>query len=298
LRAHSGAIAFAPPNLTNRRSDESTLAHGSHTSHDMTALRRLGACVVATSSVFNGGAAASSAHSVVPPRFFFNATTAAENDAIALRVEQAPSLREREIRLYLVPAGLAATMRSRFDSRLSFIGSVRSSRRARLVFTVPPLTPGSYALAFWCRGCLPRGQGLGLQASPKLRITAPIGEGCSTTRPNGHRPFGALPAWSGWNYHGNGKLFALLRSDGRLVTNPLGGYKMRWSANKGVSGQFTVRYWMLDPLSAPLAARTGTLNGSDSMMSQMRFEPRCWQISGRVGDVSLSFVAQVVLGSS
>jgi hypothetical protein len=263
----------------------------------MAALRRLGACVVVASSVFIGGASVSSAHSVVP-RFSFNPTSAAENDAIALRVEQAPSLREREIWLYLVPAGLAATISSRFDSRLSFIGSVRSSRRARLVFTVPPLTAGSYALAFWCRGCLPRGQGLGLQTSPKLRITAPVAEGCPTTKPNGHRPLGALPAWSRWNYHGNGKPFALLRSDGTVVSDPLGGYKMRWAANQGVSGPFTVRYWMLDPPSAPLAARTGTLSGSDSTMSQMRFEPGCWEIIGRLGDVSLSFVAQVVLGSS
>ncbi len=235
------------------------LGHGSYPSYEMAALRRLGARVVVASSVFIGGASVSSAHSVVP-RFSFNPTSAAENDAIALRVEQAPSLREREIWLYLVPAGLAATISSRFDSRLSFIGSVRSSRRARLVFTVPPLTAGSYALAF--------------------------------------RPLGALPAWSRWNYHGNGKLFALLRSDGTVVSDPLGGYKMRWAANQGVSGPFTVRYWMLDPPSAPLAARTGTLSGSDSTMSQMRFEPGCWEIIGRLGDVSLSFVAQVVLGSS
>jgi hypothetical protein len=29
-------------------------------------------------------------------------------------------------------------------------------------------------------------------------------------------------------------------------------------------------------------------------MSQMGFEPGCWQITGRLGDVSLSFVVQVV----
>jgi hypothetical protein len=260
------------------------------------ALRRLESCIVLASSVFIGGAAASGTDSAVP-RFSLNATTAAANDEVALRVERAPGLRRREIRLYLVPAGIAATVRSRFDSRLSFIGSVRSARRARVVFTVPPLTAARYALAYWCSGCLPARQGLGLHASPKLRITVPVVNGCPTTEANAHRPLGALPAWSGWNYHGNGKLFVLLRSDGTLVTNPLGGYKMRWAANQGVSGAFTVRYRMLDPPSAPVTARTGTLNGSDSTMSQMRFEPGCWQITGRLGDVSLSFVAQVVLGS-
>jgi hypothetical protein len=58
-----------------------------------------------------------------------------------------------------------------------------------------------------------------------------------------------------------------------------------------------VWYWTLDPPSAPLTARTGTLTGSDPTMSQMSFEPGCWQITGRLGDVSLSFVVHVVRGN-
>jgi hypothetical protein len=55
---------------------------------------------------------------------------------------------------------------------------------------VPLLEAGRYALAYWCRGCLPRGKGIGVQASVKLRVTAPAGEGCPTTEPNGNEPPG------------------------------------------------------------------------------------------------------------
>jgi hypothetical protein len=81
------------------------------------------------------------------------------------------------------------------------------------------------------------------------------------------------------------------------VTNHLGGYKMLWVAREGLSGHLRVQYRMLDPPSAPLTARTGWLTGYDRpnwTMSQMGFEPGCWQITGRLGDVSLSFVVQVV----
>lgn len=258
--------------------------------------RSLGVCIL-IAAVTTGVTTASNSGDVVP-RFLLDATTAAADDEVALRVARTPRLPQREIRLYLVPTGVAASVRTRFDSRLSFIGSVRASRHARLVFTVPALEAGRYALAYWCRGCLPRGKSLGVQASPKLRVTAPAGEGCQTTRPNGNRPSGAPPAWTGWNHHGNGQLSVLLRSDGTVVTNPLGGYKMRWLASPGVSGPLTVWYRLLDPPSAPLTARTGTLNGSDSTMSQMSFEPGCWQITGRLDDVSLSFVVQVMLGNA
>lgn len=259
-------------------------------------LRGIGACTMAA-AVLIGGAAASDSRGVVP-RFSLSATTATTNDSVALRVEQPPSLPQREIRLYLVPTGIAATVRSRFDSRLSFIGSVRSSRHARMLFTVPPLETGRYALAYWCRGCLPRADGVRVQASPAFRFSAPTGNGCPST-PNGNSPPGETPQPT-FRFHGNGQLWVFLRTNGTLVTNSLGGYKMRWYAKEGLSAPFTVRYRLLDPPSGSFTARTGTFGGyygPSSTMSQMTFSPGCWQVTGRLLDVSLSFVAQVVIGS-
>lgn len=257
-------------------------------------LRSLGVLLVA-SALLPGSMAASASRAV--PRFSLSSTTASPNDDVTLRVEQTPRLPQRAIRLYLVPRGVAPTLHSRLDSRLSFIGSVRTSRHARLVFTVPPLDPGGYALAYWCRDCLPRGEGIGVAASPTLRVSALTGEGCPATLPNGRAPRGEGDI-SPLKYHGNGALWASLRPDGVLVTNPLGGYKMRWWAKEGVSGRLMVQYRMLNPRSASLTARTGTLSGGDSTMSQMSFSPGCWQINGRVLDVSLSFVVEVVRGNA
>jgi hypothetical protein len=231
------------------------------------------------------------------PRFSLSATTATVDDEVALRVAEAPRL-QGEIRLFLVRRDVARTVRSRLDSRLSFVGSVRAARHARLVFTVPPLELGTYVLAHWCRGCLASGQAVRVQAAPTLRVDAPATEGCHATTPNGNAPRGAVGS-PPWIFHGNGGLWVPLRPDRTLVTNPLGGYKLRWWAKDGVSGRLSVRYRPLDPPSAPLTARSGTFLGEDrqSTMSQMSFEPGCWQITGRLLDATLSFVVQVVRGS-
>jgi hypothetical protein len=264
------------------------------------ALRRLGACLVIAPSVFIGGAAASSTDSVMP-RFSLSVTTATVDDDVALRVETAPQRGQREIRLYLIHAGVASTIRSRTDSRLSFIGFVRSSRGARLVFTVPPVETGRYALGYWCDGCFQRGKIIAVQGSPKLRVSAPAGEGCPTTKPNRHVPPGA-PHISGAQWHGNGALWVWLRPDGILVTNSLGGEKKPWVGRVWEGGPLSVQYRMLDPPSAPLNAQvvSGTLGGYDgpSWASRMSFQPGCWQITGRLWDMSLSFVVQVELGNN
>jgi len=231
------------------------------------------------------------------PRFSLSATKAVAGDIVVLRVRstaQAP----KATRLYLVARG--AAVRSRFDPRLSFIGSVGASRPARLSFTVPPLEPGSYALAYWCRGCLPPDKGVVTQASVALRVNAPAVEGCPTTTPNGKAPPGV--SRSTWDFHGNGALSVLLPPNAdALTTNSLGGYKMFWVAKRGVSGSFFVNYRMLEPPSAWVDSVTvrGSLGAYDgpSWASRMSFEPGCWQITGRVLDVSLSFVVQVVRGT-
>lgn len=260
-------------------------------------LRGLGGFVLIAVAALACGAAAEAREA---PRFSLSATTAVAGDIVELRVRSTAQAPEATIRLYLVARGAAGKVRSRFDPRLNFIGTLGASRPARLAFTVPPLEPGSYALAYWCRGCLPPGKGVGIQSSPALRVTAPAGEGCPTTKPNGNAPPG-VPR-STWKFHGNGFLAVLLPSNATtLTTNSLGGYKMLWVAKPGVGGSFRVIYRMLETPSAPLEADTvsGSLSGYDgpSWASRMSFEPGCWRIAPRVLDVSLSFVVQVARGN-
>jgi hypothetical protein len=261
-------------------------------------LRSLGACTIAA-AVLTAGAAASDAR-VVVPRFSLSATIATTNDSVTLRVERPLRVPQTEIRLFLVPTRVAGAIRSRFDERLSFIGSVRSARHARMLFTVPPLEPGSYVLAYWCRGCLSREKRIGVQLSPTLRFSSPTGTGCPKTVPNGNVPPGAP---STLRFHGNGSLWALLPSDGIFFANSLDGWnvKLPWLARPGASGSLAVRYRMLGDPSPPLVAPAifGSLGNysGPSWASRMAFKPGCWQITGRLQDATLSFVAQVALGS-
>jgi hypothetical protein len=185
------------------------------------------------------------------------------------------------------------------EVRTHFIGTLEPSREARRAFTVPRLEPGSYVLAYWCRHCLPVGTKVAILPSPRLRLRAPAGEGCPATSPNGDAPPG-VPR-SAWRYHGNGHLAVLVPSSSTvLTTNALGGYKMLWVARQGLFGTFRVDYRMLGSSTPSIDAGTvrGSLGGYDgpSWASRMSFEPGCWQITARVFDVTLSFVAEIVRG--
>jgi hypothetical protein len=234
-----------------------------------------------------------------PQRFALSATSAAQGDVVELRFRRAATRPSTTTRLYLVSVADAVSVRSRLDQRLHFIGTIASSPRARRVFTVPPLDPGTYALAYWCRGCLPHGVKVAVERSPLLRVQAPDTDGCPVTAPNGDAPPGAPR--TGWRYFGNGQLAVLLPpSSPSVTTNSLGGYKMLWIARPGVFGAFSVTYRRLDVPSSTLRATTvrGSLSGFDgpSWASRMSFEPGCWEIWARVDDVSLGFVGDVVRG--
>jgi hypothetical protein len=72
--------------------------------------------------------------------FFFNPATAAPGDRVTVRTAGTPQSFElsrrvrpfqQAYRLYLVPNEIAGTVRSRFDTRLHFIGSLRPDRNGR-----------------------------------------------------------------------------------------------------------------------------------------------------------------------
>lgn len=224
-----------------------------------------------------GGARAATART---PHFSFSTASAIAGDDVVVRVAWAP---KGVIRLYLVRRGGTRTR--------NFIGTVTGRKNARLLFTVPPLSPGMYDLAY------ARGRAIKVQRSPSLRIAAPAEAGCPATTPNGNTPPAAPPG----SYHGDANLWALLPPDGMLRFAPNAPdtlfNKMLW-VGRGSVFNLAVEYRRVDVPSPSRAAETvrGTLSGYNgpSWASRMYFQPGCWLVSGRTGNGSLSFVVLVV----
>ena len=210
-------------------------------------------------------------------------------DRVTLHVDGTRS--GRPVRLYLVERAHARTVRSRYDARLHFVGTV-VPRRAHgvLRFEVPPLESGVYVA--WCAGCRAN--------SAPLQVTMPAATAaaCPVTIPNGSVPPGVPPAST---YHGNGALWTSLPQDGRHVNpNPTAPLflKMPWGA-RGATGRLFVRSVRLDASAPAVDAETipGTwhgFRGSASWASRMYFDDGCWKVTGRVADISLSFVVHIV----
>jgi hypothetical protein len=256
--------------------------------------------------------------------FFFDPTTAKPGDRVTIRTAGTPrgfraSQRvrplQRPMRVYLVENAIAEDVRSRFDARVHFVGSLRPDRDGHgvLAFTVPPLDTGSYAAAVWCPGCARSSRGrafsvLGLRPGTiaryrplmLLRVSAQASaaQTCPVTVPNSSVPTGLQ---SSPRYHGNGALWATLPPEGVYVSRNADGShfeKMIWGVT-GVDGPFSVRYHRLDVPAPAISAETvrGTwhgFTGTASWASRMHFGEGCWKVTGRVRDVSLSFVLEVV----
>jgi hypothetical protein len=257
-------------------------------------VRRVGAfaAIVAVSAVTTAAAGP-----LVTPRFSFSASVVTPGDDVTVRLTRSPQPFKQPIRVYLVAESAAATVRSRFDSRLTFVGSAVRTRRA-VTFTVPPLEPGLYTVAYWCRGCMPRGKNLVALPLPLLRIDAASSGKCPVTIPNGTNPPGAQPS----SYlHGGGGLWAFLPIDGVFSTREVDGtsfQKMIWLGTGPGGRTLLVRYERVETADPPLRADTiaGQLSGytGESWASRMHFKLGCWKVTGRVGDASLAFVVEVV----
>jgi hypothetical protein len=268
--------------------------------------------------------------------FLFNPASAEPGDRVTVRTAGTPQSFEpsrrirpfqRPYRLYLVPNELAGAVRSRFDPRVHFIGSLRPDKNGRgtLAFTVPPLEPGSYATAVWCPGCarssrgrtfsvLGVGSGTAARYRPLMLLRVaeqPVTAGsCPGTAPNGNAPPGLRlrtpPGPRPIDWHGNGALFTGLPPGGVFTPRPVDvepdgsiGTKWYWLA-AGVDGSLTVQGRRLDSASTPLQVHRvnrGTLSGyrGATWATPITFPTAgCWQLTARLEDVSLSFVVRVV----
>lgn len=246
-------------------------------------------------------AAANSGAASKGPQFALDNPSSQVNDVRQIRIKTAGITWHKEVRLYLVPRGIARVPLSRFNPRAMFVGVVRSAPNARLAFTVPPVDTGAYTIAFWCQRCGLRGSRLRVDDSAVLRVAMPAGGGCPSTVPNGNRAPGA-PSYTGWRLHGNGELWTLLPVDGTLVTNPLGGFKLVWFATKTWfetgGAPFTVTYWPLGTTEVIKASSSYFDNQPATSVARMSMTPGCWEIRGRLQNVTLSFIANVVRGTS
>ena len=245
--------------------------------------------------------------------FLFEPTAASANEMVTVRLGGTPAsftLHQREepfepaIRLYLVPRGAAEKVRSRFDPRLHFVGAIVPDRKFRgvLTFRAPPLDTGRYALAAWCPGCAANslGRTFFVQTVPQV---SRFGRwmGLSLRLP---APTASCPVTTG--RHGNGFLSVGLPDDGVLAMQrePDGTLfdKLGWLPKKGWGGNLSVHGERLD---AP--GRMRVLNvfwghtfvngrqGRGSWMTPVKLSSEgCWRISGRVADISLSYVVKVV----
>lgn len=122
---------------------------------------------------------------------------------------------------------------------------------------------------------------------------------CRVTSPNGAAPAGELPADV---YLGNGALWTALWPDG-VVHIPAqniqsdGRLWMKWPWWRGVAGPLTITGRRLDAPAAPLAASIPEGYGATGFQATgLEFAaPGCWQVTGRVGDATLTFVTWVAV---
>ena len=124
--------------------------------------------------------------------------------------------------------------------------------------------------------------------------------GCPVTKPNGTTYQGHRVE----NSHGNGALWTGLWSDGTVVFRPGGpgfvhrdgSLSMKFGWYRGVRGKLTIQGRRLDGPAPPLRARIPEGYGDIGFQSTALIFPTegCWEVTGKVGEASLTFVTRVV----
>lgn len=271
-------------------------------------MRWLGGLVLA--GVLIAAVATSSASAAL--FFLFGPTAANAGDIVTVRTGGTPASftarqrrkpLQRPVRIYVVPSDVAHEVRSRFDPRISFVGSLVPDRDTRglLSFRAPPLDSGTYAVAAWCPGCAASSRGetffvLAPAESSRYRKQMTLRLNLPPVTPD-------CPVTKG--RYGNGILSTSVPGpDGVLATrkDPDGSYfqKLWWLPKRGFGGNLVVSGERLD---APARMTVHSVNwghssdGRGSWASAVSFPSEgCWRLTGRVGDVSLTYVVRVIEG--
>ena len=129
------------------------------------------------------------------------------------------------------------------------------------------------------------------------------GEPCPVTEPNGSMPPLKPGERVSANHHGDGNLWTSLWSAGKVVFEPGGpgvvdehGLAMKWVWwLADTSGQLQVEGRRLDAAGPPLEV-IPPYGGKDHLWNTGLLFPTvgCWEVTGRAGDATLTFVTEVV----
>jgi hypothetical protein len=138
--------------------------------------------------------------------------------------------------------------------------------------------------------------------SPIARQPSPISQRlmppqCAVTPPNGDTP---EAGWTGVS-HGNGVLWTgmwhgnIVYADPSFV-RPDGSINMKWPWFRGVPGTLTVQGRRLDASAPALSAFIPNGYGDTGFQPSVLYfsAAGCWEVTGRVGDASLTFVTLVL----
>jgi hypothetical protein len=153
----------------------------------------------------------------------------------------------------------------------------------------------------WFRTSSPRAQS---QSKATLR-------GCTVTVPNGSEPPGVFShhgpndnPGKNSNLYGNGKLWTTLWPNGTVKFRPGGpgsvnsdgSLSMKFPWWRGVRGKLTIEGKRLDASAPPLRAIIPEGYPDTGFQSTGLVFPTegCWEVTGKVGDTSLTFVTRVV----
>ena len=138
--------------------------------------------------------------------------------------------------------------------------------------------------------------------SSRAPESAVVGEHltCQVTRANGQGTFleGMAPG-----RHGNALLSTGLWSDGTVVFRPGGpgfltadgALGMKWGWRRAIRGRLVIEGWRLDGAAPPLRADIPAGYGDFGFQSSALIfpTPGCWEVTGSVGQASLTFVTLV-----
>ena len=139
---------------------------------------------------------------------------------------------------------------------------------------------------------------LALQA--QTAVLSPTAASCPVTRPNGQVPPGEQPDAQSY---GNGALWTILWRDGTVIFEPdgsgfllaNGSLKMKFPWWRSVSDPLTITGKRLDAPAAPLRAEIPAGYSGRFQATSLVFPTEgCWEVTGRVGEASLTFVTRVV----
>jgi hypothetical protein len=131
-------------------------------------------------------------------------------------------------------------------------------------------------------------------------------QSCPVTKPNGNIAPGQTRETMGGQWYGNSDMWTLLWRDGTVkVVHPGGpgevledgslSMKFPWWLGPGAAGKLTIAGKRLDAPAPPLRATIPAGYGPHFQATALIFPTEgCWEVTGKAGDASLTFVTRVV----